>query len=55
MMTSTMLAGSFPEDMQTIVTVALGLFALFTGLIWAGVIYLRSIARSLRSIADRNE
>ena len=53
MIASTMLAGSYSHDTQVIVTVALGLFALFTGLIWAGVIYLRSIARSLRSIADR--
>ncbi len=55
MIASTMLAGSCPEDMQTIATVALCLLALFTGLAWAGVIYLRSIARSLRQIADRDE
>ena len=53
MIAGAMLAGSYSQDMQTIALVALGLSALFTGLIWAGVIYLRSIARSLRSIADR--
>ena len=53
MISSTMLAGSYEGDIQTIAVVALCLLALFTGLIWAGVIYLRSIARSLRSIADR--
>jgi len=54
MTTSTMLAGISSHDTQVIVTVALFLLALFTGLTWAGVIYLRSIARSLRKIADRD-
>ncbi len=39
--------------MQLVATIGLMLFALLTGLIWAGVIALRSIAISLREQADR--
>lgn len=53
MIANTILAGSALDDMQVIATIGLMIFALLTGLIWAGVIALRSIAISLRELADK--
>ena len=53
MIANTILAGSSLDDIQVVATLGLMIFALLTGLIWAGVIALRSIAVSLRELADR--
>ncbi len=53
MIANMILAGSSQDDMQVVATIGLIIFALLTGLIWAGVIALRSIAVSLRELADR--
>ncbi len=53
MIANMILAGSFQDDIQLVATIALMIFALLTGLIWAGVIALRSIAVSLRELAGR--
>ena len=53
MIANTILAGSSLDDIQVVATLGLMIFALLTGLIWAGVIALRSIAISLRELADR--
>ena len=53
MIANTMLAAGFEGDMQLIATIALVIFALFTGLVWAGVVALRSIARSLQRLPER--
>ncbi len=56
MISNMILAGGYQGDMQLIFTVGLLFFALFTGLVWTGVIALRSIAISLRKIAeDKNQ
>ncbi len=54
MIANTILAVTYHDiDMQVIATIGLMIFALLTGLIWTGVIALRSIAISLRELADR--
>ena len=53
MIANTILAGTFHGDIQLIATIGLMIFALLTGLIWTGVIALRSIAISLRDQADK--
>ena len=42
-----LLAGGFESDMQTSATIGLGFFVLLTGLVWAGVLALRRIAKAL--------
>ena len=53
MLANAILAAGNQGDMQTVATIGLVLFALFTGLVWAGVVALRSIAFSLRDIAEK--
>jgi hypothetical protein len=53
MLANGILAAGYQGDVQTIATIGLALFALFTGLVWAGVVALRSIALSLREIAEK--
>ena len=53
MIANTILAETFQGDLQLVATIGLMIFALLTGLIWAGVIALRSIAISLRELADK--
>ena len=53
MIANSILAGGYEDDMQVIATIAMLLFALLTGLVWAGVIALRSIAFSLRKLAEK--
>ena len=53
MIANTILAGTFQGNMQLVATIGLMIFALLTGLIWTGVIALRSIAISLRELADK--
>ena len=55
MIANGILAAGYEGDMQTISTIALMIFALLTGLIWAGVIALRSIAFSLRALAEKTD
>lgn len=49
-----MLAAGHHDDMLLIAAIGLALFSLFTGLFWTGVIALRSIAMSLRDLAEKS-
>ena len=53
MLANAILAAGWQGDVQMIATIGLALLALLTGLVWAGVIALRSIAFSLREIAEK--
>lgn len=49
-----MLAAAYQDNILLIAALGLALFALFTGLFWSAVIALRSIAISLRELADKS-
>ncbi len=53
MIANTILDGSPLENIQGVAVIGLMVFALLTGLVWTGVIALRSIAVSLRELADK--